>query len=155
MSVQTQIQRLETAKASLRTALEEKGVTVPDTATLDGYGALVAQIPAGSDEWTVLYRAELPTSPPAANEASTRVVPTGSYAYLSVDVPQDKDGLEVAFTYGGTTRIALARTQSGDVLGGLAASAFAIYAQSGQHLVVKINVGEVNYLSYRFTTSPR
>lgn len=47
MSVQTEIDRLRAAKAELKTAIEEKGVTVPDTATLDGYGALVAQISTG------------------------------------------------------------------------------------------------------------
>lgn len=44
MSVQTEIDRLQAAKAELKSAIEEKGVTVPDAATLDGYGALVGQI---------------------------------------------------------------------------------------------------------------
>lgn len=44
MSVQTEIGRLQTAKAELKSAIEAKGVTVPEAATLDGYGALVSQI---------------------------------------------------------------------------------------------------------------
>lgn len=44
MSVQTEIDRLQAAKAELKSAIEGKGVAVPDTATLDGYGALVGQI---------------------------------------------------------------------------------------------------------------
>lgn len=47
MSIQTELDRLQTAKADLKTAIEGKGVTVPDTTTLDGYGALVSQIQAG------------------------------------------------------------------------------------------------------------
>lgn len=44
MSIQTQVQRLETAKADLAEALEAKGVTVPDGSTLDEYAQLVDQI---------------------------------------------------------------------------------------------------------------
>lgn len=47
MSVQTEIERLKTAKADLKAAIEEKGITVPEAATLDGYGALVSQISGG------------------------------------------------------------------------------------------------------------
>lgn len=47
MSVQTEIDRLKTAKAELKTAIEEKGVAVPEATTLDGYGALVSQIASG------------------------------------------------------------------------------------------------------------
>lgn len=47
MSIQTELDRLQTAKTDLKTAIEGKGVTVPDATTLDGYGALVAQISAG------------------------------------------------------------------------------------------------------------
>ena len=44
MSVQSEISRLEGAKADLKTAIESKGVSVPETAALDAYGALVEQI---------------------------------------------------------------------------------------------------------------
>lgn len=44
MSVQQEIQRIESAKTSLKTAIEGKGVTVPDGTKLDGYGALVSRI---------------------------------------------------------------------------------------------------------------
>lgn len=45
MSVKEQIDRIEAAKSSLKTAIEGKGVTVPSTTKIDGYGALVESIP--------------------------------------------------------------------------------------------------------------
>lgn len=47
MSIATEIQRLQTAKADLKTAIEGKGVTVPSNTTLDGYANLVGQISSG------------------------------------------------------------------------------------------------------------
>ena len=47
MSIASEISRLQTAKAGLKTAIEGKGVTVPSATTLDGYPALVGAIPAG------------------------------------------------------------------------------------------------------------
>lgn len=47
MSVQTEIHRLQAAKEELKSAIEAKGVTVPDGTTLDGYGDLVGQISTG------------------------------------------------------------------------------------------------------------
>lgn len=47
MSIQSELNRLQSAKASLKTAIQNKGVTVPGTTTLDGYSALVQQIETG------------------------------------------------------------------------------------------------------------
>lgn len=47
MSVQTQINRLASAKASIKTAIEGKGVTVPDGTLLDGMASLIESIEAG------------------------------------------------------------------------------------------------------------
>lgn len=47
MSIASEISRLQTAKAGLKTAIEAKGVTVPSATTLDGYPALVGAIPSG------------------------------------------------------------------------------------------------------------
>lgn len=47
MSVQTQIDRLASAKAAIKTAIEGKGVTVPDGTLLDGMAALIDSIEAG------------------------------------------------------------------------------------------------------------
>lgn len=47
MSIASEITRLQNAKSALATSIENKGVTVPSSATLDGYSALVDQIQTG------------------------------------------------------------------------------------------------------------
>lgn len=47
MSVQSEITRLANAKTAIATAIEGKGVTVPDGTKLDGMAALVESIEAG------------------------------------------------------------------------------------------------------------
>lgn len=47
MSIASEISRLQTAKANLKTSIEGKGVTVPSATTLDGYPALVDAISGG------------------------------------------------------------------------------------------------------------
>jgi hypothetical protein len=55
MSVASEITRLQTAKADLKTAIEGKGVTVPSSAKLDAYPALVDSISGGGYEENVWY----------------------------------------------------------------------------------------------------
>jgi hypothetical protein len=47
MAIQTEITRISTAKADIKTAIEAKGVTVPSSTKLDGYATLVNNIPSG------------------------------------------------------------------------------------------------------------
>lgn len=47
MSIASEISRLQTAKADLKTAIESKGVTVPSSTKLDGYADLVDSIETG------------------------------------------------------------------------------------------------------------
>lgn len=47
MSVQTEITRLIEAKAAIKNAIERKGVSVPDTTTLDGMAVYIDSIVAG------------------------------------------------------------------------------------------------------------
>lgn len=47
MSIASEITRLQTAKADLKTAIEGKGVTVSSSAKLDAYPALVESISGG------------------------------------------------------------------------------------------------------------
>lgn len=47
MSIQTELTRIINAKAAIKTAIEGKGVTVPDATLLDGMAALIAGIEAG------------------------------------------------------------------------------------------------------------
>lgn len=48
MSISTEITRLQNAKASIKTSIESKGVTVPSSTKLDGYSALIDTIQTGS-----------------------------------------------------------------------------------------------------------
>lgn len=47
MSIATEITRLQNAKAAIKTAIEGKGVTVPDATLFDGMAALIDAIEAG------------------------------------------------------------------------------------------------------------
>ena len=47
MSVQSEITRLQNAKAAIKAAIEGKGVTVPDATLLDGMASLIESIEAG------------------------------------------------------------------------------------------------------------
>lgn len=45
MSIATEITRLQTAKANIKTSLENKGATVPSTTKLDGYSTIIDSLP--------------------------------------------------------------------------------------------------------------
>ena len=47
MSIQTELSRIINAKATIKAAIEGKGVTVPDATLLDGMAALIEAIEAG------------------------------------------------------------------------------------------------------------
>ena len=47
MSIQTELTRITNAKAAIKTAIEGKGVTVPDATLLDGMASLIESIEAG------------------------------------------------------------------------------------------------------------
>lgn len=47
MSIHTELTRITNAKAAIKTAVEGKGVTVPDGTLLDGMAALIESIEAG------------------------------------------------------------------------------------------------------------
>ena len=47
MSIQTELARITNAKAAIKTAIEGKGVTVPEATLLDGMAALIESIEAG------------------------------------------------------------------------------------------------------------
>ena len=50
MSVQSEITRLQNAKAAIKAAIEGKGVTVPEATLLDGMASLIESIEAGGGE---------------------------------------------------------------------------------------------------------
>lgn len=47
MSIQTELTRITNAKAAIKTAIEGKGITVPDGTLLDGMASLIESIEAG------------------------------------------------------------------------------------------------------------
>ena len=53
MSVQTEITRIESAKTAIATAIEGKGVTVPEGTKLDGMAALIESIETGGEVTTL------------------------------------------------------------------------------------------------------
>lgn len=56
MSIATQIQRLQTAKADIKTAIKNKGVTIPSNATIDTYPTYVSQISGGDDGYKEVFK---------------------------------------------------------------------------------------------------
>ena len=54
MSIQTELTRITNAKAAIKTAIEGKGVTVPDATLLDGMASLIESIQAGGGGGDVL-----------------------------------------------------------------------------------------------------
>lgn len=58
MAISDEITRLQSAKSALKTSIEGKGVTVPSTAKLEDYPALVDSIEAGGgsgdDNWYLM-----------------------------------------------------------------------------------------------------
>lgn len=50
MSIASEITRLQNAKASIKTSIENKGVVVPSATKLDGYSTLIDQISQGTSE---------------------------------------------------------------------------------------------------------
>ena len=67
MSVQSEITRLENAKAAIKTAIEGKGVTVPEATLLDGMAALIASIEAGGGGFQVALGAFIPAETKSLN----------------------------------------------------------------------------------------
>ena len=75
MSIASEIQRLQQAKADLKTAIEAKGVTVPAATTIDGYAALVDSIQQGGS--SLPYDAEIDyIETDGQASINTRIYPT-------------------------------------------------------------------------------
>lgn len=56
MSIASEISRLQSAKADIKTSIEAKGVTVPSATTLDGYSTLIDQISGGGGTGDFIYK---------------------------------------------------------------------------------------------------
>ena len=75
MSVQSEITRLENAKAAIKAAIEGKGVTVPDGTRLDGMAALIDSIEAGGGSTEPYAKIITGTHTPAKNEKGITFLP--------------------------------------------------------------------------------
>ena len=64
MSIQTELTRITNAKAAIKTAIEGKGVTVPDGTLLDGMAALIESIEVGGAGCTITSGSFTPASDP-------------------------------------------------------------------------------------------
>ena len=62
MSIQTELPRITNAKTAIKTAIEGKGVTVPDSTLLDGMASLIESIEAGGGVENVAYGSYTPAS---------------------------------------------------------------------------------------------
>lgn len=77
MSISSEITRLQTAKANIKTSIENKGVTVPSATKLDGYPTLIDSIPSGGS--AVI-------EPLSVTSNGTYTAPTGVDGYSPVSV---------------------------------------------------------------------
>lgn len=84
MSIATEIQRLQTAKADLKTAIEGKGVTVPSSATLDDYADLVDAIETGGGggDYEIAAGTVTPTASVSSLAVSVDFEPEGALIYV-------------------------------------------------------------------------
>ncbi len=77
MSIATQISRLMSAKAAIKTAIQNKGVTVSDSAKIDTYATLIDSIPTGSSAWTKIYETTVTVNITSTTTTSVASLQTG------------------------------------------------------------------------------
>lgn len=76
MSVQSEITRLQNAKAAIKAAIEGKGVTVPNGTLLDGMASLIESIQAGSGGFENIQTVTGSFTPESLIETETQSVPS-------------------------------------------------------------------------------
>lgn len=67
MSIQTELTRITNAKSAIKTAIEGKGVTVPDATLLDGMASLIESIEAGGGGFQVALGTFIPAETKSLN----------------------------------------------------------------------------------------
>ena len=75
MSIQTELTRITNAKSAIKTAIEGKGVTVPDGTLLDGMATLIESIEAGGGSTEPYAKIITGTHTPVKNETSITFLP--------------------------------------------------------------------------------
>ena len=84
MSVQTELDRLNAAKNSLKTAIEGKGVAVPDGTKLDGYSTLVEQISGDSNVVVVEFPGLTQDSPDSVSQDKIETISSNDIVYIKI-----------------------------------------------------------------------
>lgn len=85
MSIASEINRLQTAKADLKTAIEGKGVTVPSSTKLDGYADLVDSIQAGGGGENMIKFIEIDLTGKGTSSSNPYVIDvTDNYVIYSI-----------------------------------------------------------------------
>ena len=102
MSIQTELTRLTNAKAAIKTAIEGKGVTVPDTTLLDGMAALIESIEAGSGEVNVSTGSFTPveTTETLTIQHNLGKIPKAVFLWVTERTAWDSDISSVMLAYG-------------------------------------------------------
>ena len=87
MSIASEISRLQTAKADIKSAIESKGVTVPSSATIDTYDDYVSQIsggggdvPSNLSEWTYDDNGNI-----LSMTYTAETIPASAYSYSKLE----------------------------------------------------------------------
>lgn len=85
MSVQTELDRLNAAKNSLKTAIEGKGVAVPDGTKLDGYSTLVEQISGGGSNVVIVeFPGLTQNSPSSVSQDKIETISSNDIVYIKI-----------------------------------------------------------------------
>lgn len=96
MSVQSEITRLQNAKADIKTALANKSVIVPDATKLDDYADYIDQIQTGGGSSEPTYM-ETETATINVNPPFTTILSAGTKPYSSVTENIEDNDVEYTF----------------------------------------------------------
>ena len=110
MSIQTELTRLTNAKAAIQTAIEGKGVTVPEATLLDGMASLIESIEAGGGVSGITYGIYIPSVTGTSHtiEHGLGVVPK-LFAICTGSLSMDSIGYLLDCAYGFSDRNLLFR----------------------------------------------
>ena len=103
MSIQTELTRLTNAKVAIKTAIEGKGVTVPEGTKLDALAALIESIEAGGGNFSVetgsitFAESYIPHSTPLVISHSLGKTPFAFIAYNGAPAYSPK--YQIAYLY--------------------------------------------------------
>lgn len=124
MSIADEIQRLQDAKSDIKTAIENKGVTVPSTAKLDTYNSYINSITTGTDvSNTTATESDVLHPEYFYNSSGTRVQGTmannGSLGTTTLTKSNSSKTIPAGYTSGGTVKISTTNLSAGNIKSGV------------------------------------